>query len=153
MLGSSGIYIGNWENDKKKGEGYLRNIYYNCYLEGEFENDELINGEKGTWGNFIYKGDFYKNDIYEGVYKYFDYLEYTGTLKGKFLFGKMKIKNGNEYEGKFENILADQADYDILFNKEGEGRIIYSNGDIYEGKWVNFIKNGKGKIITKDGKI
>ena len=55
MLGSSGIYIGNWENDKKKGEGYLRNIYYNCYLEGEFENDELINGEKGTWGNFIYK--------------------------------------------------------------------------------------------------
>ena len=65
----------------------------------------------------------------------------------------MKIKNGNEYEGKFENILADQADYDILFNKEGEGRIIYSNGDIYEGKWVNFRKNGKGKIITKDGKI
>ena len=122
-------------------------------LEGDFKNDELINGEKSSWCNFIYKGDFYKNDMYEGIYKYFDYLEYTGTLKGKFLYGKMKIKNGNEYEGKFENIFADQDDYDILFNKEGEGKIKYSNGDIYEGKWVNFRKNGKGKIIIKYGKI
>ena len=65
----------------------------------------------------------------------------------------MKIKNGNEYEGKFENIFSNQSDYDILFNKEGEGKIIYSNGDIYEGKWVNFRKNGKGKIITNDGII
>jgi len=147
------ICIGNWENDEMTGKGYLRNLSYDCYLEGEFKNNELIDGEKGTWGNFIYKGSFCKSDIYEGVYKYFDYLEYTGTLKGKFLYGKMKIKNGNEYEGKFENIFSDQADYDILFNKEGEGKIIYSNGDIYEGKWVNFRKNGKGKIITQDGII
>ena len=108
---------------------------------------------------FIYKGDFYKNSIYEGFYKYFDYLEYTGTLKDKFLFGKIKIKNGNEYEGKFEKFLANQAEYDILFNKEGEGRIIYSNGDIYEGNWVNFRKNGEGKektngiIIVQNGDI
>ena len=147
------IYIGHWENDAMNGKGYFRNCFYDIYQEGEFKNDELINGERGNWGNFIYKGDFYKNDIYEGVYKYFDFLEYTGTLKGKYLYGKMKIKNGIEYEGKFENILADQEDYDILFNKEGEGKIIYSNGDIYEGKWANFRKNGKGKIITEDGKI
>jgi len=60
MLGRSGIYIENLKNDKMKGKGYLRNLFYNCYIEGEFENDELIKGEKGTWGNFIYKGDFYK---------------------------------------------------------------------------------------------
>ena len=47
MLGRSGIYIGNLKNDKMKGKGFLRNLFYNCYLEGEFENDELINGEKG----------------------------------------------------------------------------------------------------------
>ena len=147
------IYIGNWENDETAGKGYFRNLFYDAYLEGEFKNNELITGEKVTFGGFIYNGNFYKDDICEGVYKYFDFLEYSGSLKGKFLYGKMKIKNGNEYEGKFENVFSNQSDYDILFNKEGEGKIIYSNGDIYEGKWVNFRKNGKGKIITNDGII
>ena len=61
--------------------------------------------------------------------------------------------------GKFEKFLTNQAEYDILFNKEGEGRIIYSNGDIYEGNWVNFRKNGEGKektngiIIVQNGDI
>ena len=70
---------------------------------------------------------------------------------------KRKLKMG--MNGKFEKFLTNQAEYDILFNKEGEGRIIYSNGDIYEGNWVNFRKNGEGKektngiIIVQNGDI
>ena len=32
--------------------------------------------------------------------------------------------------------------------KEGNGKIVYSNGDVYEGAWKNDMKHGKGKFIT-----
>ena len=58
------------------------------------------------------------------------------------LYGKLEIKNGNIYEGKFEPY----SDY-----RNGSGTILYKNGDIYNGEWQNYKKNGKGIIYTHDG--
>lgn len=37
--------------------------------------------------------------------------------------------------------------------KNGEGRYIFKNGDIYEGKWVNNMRHGEGRIITPKGDV
>lgn len=37
--------------------------------------------------------------------------------------------------------------------RNGVGKNIYPNGDIYEGEWVNDKKHGKGKLIKADGKV
>jgi len=55
------------------------------------------------------------------------------------LYGKLEIKNGNIYEGKFE----------LLRNENGT--IFYKNGDIYKGEWKDYKKNGKGIMYTNDG--
>lgn len=35
--------------------------------------------------------------------------------------------------------------------KNGFGRLIYENGDVYEGEWVNNKANGKGKYQIVEG--
>lgn len=37
--------------------------------------------------------------------------------------------------------------------KQGTGKLIWANGDVYEGQWQNDIKHGKGKLTLKDGKV
>ena len=38
-------------------------------------------------------------------------------------------------------------------NNNGKGKIIYKNGNIYEGEWKDLKRNGKGKIYFKNGGI
>ncbi len=33
----------------------------------------------------------------------------------------------------------------------GEGRLIHSGGDVYEGEWVNDKASGKGVYLHQDG--
>ena len=33
----------------------------------------------------------------------------------------------------------------------GKGRLIYENGELYEGQWTNDLKHGKGVFIHADG--
>ena len=37
--------------------------------------------------------------------------------------------------------------------KDGFGKYIYENGDYYEGKWKNYLRNGVGKLFNKNGEI
>ena len=37
--------------------------------------------------------------------------------------------------------------------KDGFGKYIYENGDYYEGEWKNYLRNGKGRLYYKNGKI
>ncbi len=53
-----------------------------------------------------------------------------------------RFKNGDTYEGNFEN-----------GNKSGYGILRNSNGEVYEGEWLNNLKNGKGKYIFESGEI
>ena len=105
------------------------------------------------WRNKLFKLYLWRKifnfEIYEGKISYLDLIKYEGTLKGEYLYGKLEIKNGNIYEGKWENFLKEME-----FDKgKGEGIIKYTNNDIYKGKWNNFKKNWKGIIYTEDRNI
>ena len=146
MFGKDGsMYFGEWENDLMKGNG----IFYNnegYIYKGEWENNEFTSGGMMDFFGVVNEGKFLNGEMYEGKIYYFDFMEYEGTFKNECLYGKAEIKNGNIYEGKWENIAG-------IYNGNGEGIINYTNNDIYRGKWNNFKKHGKGIIYTEDGDI
>ena len=97
--------------------------------------------------------------------------EYTGETidnqmhgNGKFIFD-----DGYIYEGIFENgkrigrgklYFPDYDDckiYEGFFNDEFicdiEGKMLYSNGNIYDGSWIDGKHNGYGKYIYTNGNI
>lgn len=37
--------------------------------------------------------------------------------------------------------------------KQGTGKLIWANGDVYEGQWQNDKMHGKGKLTSKEGKV
>ena len=39
----------------------------------------------------------------------------------------------------------------IGYKRDGSGRMIFSNGNIYEGNWEDDMKQGKGKMIYSNG--
>ena len=71
---------------------------------------------------------------------------YIGAILNKMPNGAGKIiyKNGDIYEGEWEN--GKQS-------KNGKGRITYENGDIYEGEWKDSKRDGNGKYTYKNGDI
>ena len=139
IIEDEGIYIGNWKNDVKEGYGNLINLS-EFEKHGEWKNDILFEGEFNSLkeGNFkIFQGKI------EGFFS--EFLKYEGTMEKEDLYGKLEIKNGIIYEGKFKN---NHNHFD-----EGEGTISYPNGNIYKGAWKNYRKNGRGTIYTNEGII
>lgn len=43
------------------------------------------------------------------------------------------------------------GNFDSVGNKTGFGKMLYANGNVYEGEWKNNLKNGQGKQSYKDG--
>ena len=146
-----GIYIGEWKNNLKEGNGIL--FCFENTLKGKWKNNEFKSGEYIDFIGHHINGNFLDDKMLEVncSFSYLDLFKFEGSLIGDYLYGKLEIKNGNIYEGKWK-----KTEYDIsleTFSGKGEGKIIYLNGDIYKGKWENLKKNGKGKIHTKDGII
>jgi len=97
--------------------------------------------------------------------------EYKGETKDNKMHGNGKFTFDDEYvyEGMFENgkrvgrgklYFPDSEDakmYEGFFNDEFtcdiEGKILYSNGDIYEGFWNDGMYHGHGKYIYANGNI
>lgn len=69
----------------------------------------------------VYEGSYSKNNIPHG-------------------HGKLKLKNGDFYEGHFQNGCFD-----------GEGRMVSSDGCEYLGTWKDNCREGKGKETWPNG--
>ena len=141
------IYCGKWKNDVQEGEGVeiiINNLPELVKYIGEWKNNEFISGEKDS-----ILGKIKINKNRKRKYNFLDLLEFEGEMDNdNFLFGRLKIKNGIIYEGKFENeVISSDKEYKTF--KKGEGTIIYPNCDIYKEKWNQFRKNGKGIIYTR----
>ena len=80
--------------------------------------------------------------------------------------GEMAMSNGFIYIGAFVNDKPDSKTGRLLFPNgkifEGEfvqgqcstiGKLLYPNGDIYYGQHKNFEKEGQGKMVYIDGTI
>ncbi len=76
------------------------------------------------------------------------------TKKGRKLFkSRRRGKSRRVQRGGAER----HGEYRGYFNEDGvphgQGKMIYANGDVYEGSWLNGIKQGKGKMIDADGDV
>ena len=78
----------------------------------------------------------------------------NGDMTEKALYTYLK-ENGYSLEGnrKGKYVLPFKSDYKYMMNiyKEEEGRLIYINGNEYEGSFAAGLQNGKGKLTQTDG--
>jgi len=67
------------------------------------------------------------------------------------------IPKSPSYEIKTQKMVFDNGDiYDGSWldgNKYGWGKMIYKNGDIYDGEWDICGKHGQGKMMYKNGDV
>jgi hypothetical protein len=140
------IYTGYWKNNLYDGEGKLFTAAVEIY-EGQFRNGEFIKGKLTVSYNngnkIIFDGDFKDGDIYNG---------------------KIFFPEGSIYSGKIANRTPSETGiYEIKFEdgkyvgelgsslQDGNGKMTYKNGDVYEGEWRKGYKNGRGSMKYANG--
>lgn len=147
-------YEGNWVNGKKNG--FFKIVYSNgSRFEGNIVND-TINGQ-GIYESksSIRRGELKQvsgingtfNIILNGEGEYVNKVQNSG-YKGFFIADKLN--------GKGESWIGQQRTKgDFIDGKlEGIGNIYYENGDVFEGRFVNGIKNGKGiRTFARGGQL
>lgn len=103
---------------------------YNKMPINRIENDSVIEEYGDDYLNYC-DGSSYKGDLI--------YCENNDYIREG--FGVMKYSDKkSSYSGYYKNNL-----------KNGYGKFIYNNGDIYEGEFLNGIKSGNGKYTFNDG--
>ena len=120
VIKNSGEYIGEIKEGKRHGKGVM--------LYGP------IGGKKynGTWVDG-------KRDGY-GILTNGDTLVYEGTwVNDDERLGKGQIDFNN---GKFTGNIKDSK-------PEGNGKMEYSNGDVFNGQWSGGVRNGAGVLSQK----
>ena len=178
----NGLKNGNgkeyFENGEIKFEGEYLNGLRNGKGKEYFENGEIkfegeyLNGKR--WNGKIYKYNykikectpllgFNYFEIKNGKGKIKDYYD-NGEIKfeGEYLNG-LKNGNGKEYY-KPKDCKTNRCDYANNNNKgklENEGKDLnddydddYNNRNIkYKGEYLNGLRNGKGKVYDRNGKL
>jgi|TARA_B000000475_G_scaffold272118_1_gene271985 hypothetical protein len=128
------IYSGNWLNNKYDGVGklYIKLNNENNYYIGDFK-EGLKEG----------KGELYENNtLYEGYFKN-NMKEGEGIL---YICKDYKSLKTLKYELKYEGIFKNDK-------LDGNGKCYYKNNDIYEGQFVNNLKEGFGIYIINKTKV
>jgi hypothetical protein len=118
------IFDGNWELDNRSGKGILKKKNGNIII-GEWINDELENG----------------TIIYKNGNKYKGKLSFSELPNGD---GKMEYQNRDIFDGEWN-----------VGNRKGNGRYIKNNGDIITGEWIDdkWNQNKEGQILYSGGNV
>jgi hypothetical protein len=118
IYGPTDFFFGEFVDSRRNGRGYR--LYSNGFMfKGEYANDKKVDGIvcEFSTGSEIYNGEWF-NDNYHG----------HGTLRNPF--------NKSVYQGQFINGLFD-----------GQGKILWSTGDYYEGEFRQGRQEGKGVFV------
>lgn len=95
------------------------------------------------WFNNLLFSDYIKEGV--GILKLKDGNRYAGVFNNDkpFGFGQIFYSNGDHYIGEVDNWI-----------KVGKGRIHYkTKNEIYEGDFVNDLKEGCGYLTLSDGRV
>ena len=152
------FYMGSWNTNKQyDGYGILYiydeiNSIFNKY-EGIFENGKLNGFGYGIFSKsqIVYLGDF-KENLNNGIGKEI----YLGSDNSNFYYFKGKYINGNKIYGilywKDKSYYKGNFNYNDKFN--GKGFYYWGRtNEKYEGEWYDGKMNGQGKMIYADGSI
>ncbi len=160
------VYEGEFQNNERSGKGTMTwgkdgetTIY-----EGDFA-DNWINGYGTcTWPS----GDHYEGEWKNGKFNGKGTLTYAGgsVYEGEFVDNK---KNGEGiwtksdgtavtenwiYGKKVETLTLEDGTYTggVTDGKpDGQGKMEYTNGQVYEGEWKNGVRSGQGRCTWPDG--
>ncbi len=158
---SGAEYDGNWINNALTGRGELKVPIEGVYI-GDFR-DSLKNGQGVfSWDDgSAYDGEWKDDKMSgQGVYTSADAVVYQGTFcDNSFSDGDCMFRNDTGiYHLIYKNGKIDHVDIRFTDGSKylgsadektltGNGRMIFINGDVYEGGWLNGIRNGSGKYI------
>ncbi|CAD8121411.1 unnamed protein product [Paramecium sonneborni] len=144
ILSNNGrIYEGQFENDRKHGQGYERFPDKTSY-EGTYINGKPDGKGKFLWANGeVYEGGWLNGLKHgEGIWNGLKGTSYVGEWRmgNPDGYGVHVWVNGDRYEGEFHNSL-----------KHGQGIEYFINGDIYKGQYVNGKPEGEGEYQWNSG--
>lgn len=120
---------------------------------------EVASSRKEGFGEFKFpNGDFYKGKFegnkwsgLQGLCIFSDGTAYLGEWKYDFFngVGQYLTKEGHVIEGNFSG--SDDSPYKM--KTDTDLKILYENGELYEGKGRNGKRDGKGRFIYLDGSV
>lgn len=148
-LNSGLSYEGAWQDDKPSGEGVYDKLDFICL--GNFEDWSLHGQGKMTLpdGSLICEGEFQEGQLIEGDRVYFDSgTIYEGDIKDGAITGQGKIyifTEGQTFlfkEGEFVDGVL-----------HGQGSLHFVGDHHREGEWKNGVLHGKGLYRQGDNKI
>lgn len=152
-----------WSNDDvfeglyPIGKGILK-YSDGVIVEGEFRNFVP------TSGKIIYpNGDIYEGSIFNKYLFSIDNFTYEVNTEADCSISRSLLNDFNiypDFEKKMVNLSEQNCEKwrSLFFTqsypwKQGKGKMIYNNGDIYEGFWALDLKQGEGKMIYNNGDV
>ena len=155
-LSDGNKYTGNFVGDKFDGEGTMN------FQNGDIYNGLFKNGQMNGQGTMIFhNGDSYIGNFKDGqmneqgTMTFQNGNNYTGNFKDGQMNGQgVLIENGISFQGDFVNgQKAYSGNLDINGRHDGNGRLVFQNGDVYEGEFKKNQIDGQGTVIFQNGDV
>lgn len=163
------IYKGYWKGNKREGEGILNTVDGLSY-QGTFANNQL----NGTARVYDAVGGYFEGVWQDGVNTIVGTYTSSEGRKEKGLWTASGFKAGQSAppkttdtaladcnlvpcgSGKGRMVFEDGSVYTGFFINglpDGEGECRYVNGDVYKGRWSNGRPAGKGQYVYSNGVV
>ena len=158
---------GSYEGEMKDGEPHGFGTYR--WNDGDVYTGEYVNGTRHGKGKFVFaSGNYYDgewaNEKYHGhgIYHWSDGDEFEGEWKNgkRHGEGKWTYADGRYYTGVWENGESISSSSIVYPSSSGNTasasiakveRVVFDNGDVYEGEMVDGFRHGKGKYTWANG--
>lgn len=164
--GDGYVYEGEFQNNERSGKGTMTwgkdgetTIY-----EGDFADDWINGYGTCTWpSGHRYEGEWKNGTMNgKGTLKYADGNIYEGEFvdgkkHGEGIWTKLDGTAVTEnwiYGKKVETLTLEDGTYTggVTDSKpDGQGKMEYTNGQVYEGEWKNGVRSGQGRCTWPDG--
>lgn len=163
------IYKGYWKSNKREGEGILNTVDGLSY-QGTFANNQL----NGTARVYEAMGGYFEGVWQDGVNTMVGTYTSSEGRKEKGLWTSSGFRPGQSAppktiepaiadcnlvpcgSGRGRMVFEDGSVYTGFFINglpDGEGECRYVNGDVYKGRWSNGRPAGKGQYVYSNGVV